>query len=333
MPTLKEVAQAAGVSVATASYVLTGKRRMSDDVMLRVREAAKRLGYQPNRAARALRMGRSHTLGLIVPDITNPFFPQLAQAIEARARAEGYATVLFESGYQSEAEAQALKFLTERDVDGIIWVLSGSGRVPTKRPSIPTVVVDYAPPGWSSVHADDYGGGQLQARFAIEAGHRNVALLWGPLSVTSIQERRRGFLDECVGDLNIVLELESHFTMSLARSVQAKLADRSSEYTLLICGNDVLAAGAMRSLRRAGIEIPDEVSVLGFDDTILCDIVEPSLSTIAQPTRKLGTLSVEMLLRALGDENRPPEVVVVPVRLRERLSTRRIVPDALVSVP
>lgn len=328
MATLKDVAKHAGVSVAAASYVLSGKKQMSPNVTDRVEQAAKTLGYRLNGAARALRTGQTQMLGLIVPDITNPFFPQLARVIEARARNKSFLTVLFESGYEADTEEQGLNMLTERGVDGLIWVLSGSGRLPSGKPPLPTVIIDYAPPGWSSVRADDYDGGCKQARFAIEAGHKNVALLWGPLSVTSIQERRRGFLDTSIGELNIVLELDTAFNVNLPKTVERKLIDRHQDYTLLVCGNDVLAIGAMKSLKRAGIDVPGDVSVLGFDDTYLSETVEPPLSTMAQPTGKLGTLAVDLLLRSIQDNGAKPETIVVPVSLRERRSTRRLVPRA-----
>jgi LacI family transcriptional regulator len=324
MATLRDVAKLAGVSVATASYVLTGKKRMSEEVEQRIHQAVQQIGFQPNSMARALRTGQSKTLGLIVPDITNPFFPQFAQAVETRARTEGYATVLMESGYEAQTELQNLDFLTSRGVDGLIWTLSGSGRLPSSKPSVPTVITDYAPSGWHSVHADDYGGGRLQARFALQAGHQKVMLLWGLLSITAIQERQRGFYDESAGRLTVVAELESPFSLNLSKSLERKLLSQAKDCTLLICGNDVLAIAAIKAFKRAGIAVPEQVSVIGFDDTPLSEIVEPSLTTIAQPTKKLGSLAVDLLLGQIqGRKDLTPQIIV-PVSLIERGSTRRL---------
>jgi len=297
---------------------------MSAEVVERVNRAIEQTRYQPNRAAQALRTGRSRSLGLIVPDITNPFFSQLAQAVEARARAEGYATVLMESGYDAKAELQSLEFLTTHHVDGLVWIFSGERPPSFGMPAIPTVVVDYAPSDWVSVRADDYGGGRMLARFALEAGHCNVLLVWGLLSVRSIQERRRGFYDESAGALEVACEIETPFSLRLPKAVERQILSRAGRYSLVICGNDVLAIGTMRCLKRAGIDIPGEVSVIGFDDTPLCEVVDPPLSSIAQPTKKLGGMAVNLLLGQIAGHRMNPNSVIVPVTLVERGSTRRI---------
>jgi LacI family transcriptional regulator len=246
------------------------------------------------------------------------------RAIEARARAEGYATVLIESGYEPQTEKQGLDFLISHGVDGLIWSLSGSGRLPPKKPSVPTVLVDYAPAGWYSVHADDYGGGRMQARYALASGHKDVALLWGPLSVTSIQKRRSGFYDESKEALNVVTELESPFALELPKGVERKLLAKLGTYTFLVCGNDVLAVAAIRALKRVGVDVPGQISVIGFDDVYIAEVVDPPLTTIAQPTKKLGALAVETVVRSIQKIQPRHDTVIVPVSLKERASTRRI---------
>ncbi len=322
MSTIKAVAKHAGVSPATVSHVINGTKRITPEVTERVRQAISEIDYRPNSVARALRTGKSRTLGLIVPDITNPFFPQLAQAVEAQARAKGYATVLLESSYQADTEERGVDFLVSRGVDGLIWTLSGSDRLPAAPPRIPTVILDYAPVDWASVRADDYGGGKMQARFALETGHKNVVLLWGMLSVTSIQERRRGFHDESAGRLNVVEELYTPFSLDLPKAIQRKLVSRRGAYSFLACGNDVLAVGAIKALKAAQMGVPDDVSVIGFDETPLATIVDPPLTTVAQPTKKLGTLAVDLLLNKIRGEASLRTSVVMPVRLIERGSTR-----------
>jgi LacI family transcriptional regulator len=320
MPTMMDVAQRAGVSVATVSYVLNGNKPISTEVVERVQEAMRATGYQPNSVARALRTGQSRTLGLVVPDLTNPSFPQFIQAIEARARADGYATILMESS-NKETEAQSLTFLTQRGVDGLIWML-GSDHLPTTKPSVPTVILDYAPTGWLSVHADDYGGGRMQARFAKQTGHKNVALLWGARSLTSVQERRRGFHDESGGGLNIALELETPFSLELPKSLERKLEAERGNYSFLACGSDLLAIAAIKALRAMKINVPEDVSVIGFDDTPLSTVIDPPLTTIAQPIKKLGTFAVELLLIQIQDKDVLQPSMVIPVSLIQRSSTK-----------
>jgi LacI family transcriptional regulator len=320
---MMDVAQRAGVSVATVSYVLNGNKPISTEVVERVQEAMRATGYQPNSVARALRTGQSRTLGLVVPDLTNPSFPQFIQAIEARARGDGYATVLMESS-NKETEAQSLTFLTQRGVDGLIWML-GSDHLPSIKPSVPTVILDYAPTGWLTVHPDDYGGGRMQARFAKQTGHKNVVLLWGPRSLTSMKERRRGFHDESGGDLNVVLELETSFSLELPKSLERKLESERGNYTFLACGNDMLAIAAIKALKTLGIAVPEDVSVIGFDDTPLSTVIDPPLTTIAQPVKKLGTFAVELLLIQLQDKDILQPSMVIPVSLVQRSSTKPLV--------
>lgn len=325
MPTIRDVAKDAGVSTATVSHVINQTKNITPAVVARVKASMQKIGYQPNSVARALRTGQTRTLGFIVPDITNPFFPQLIQSVEAKARAQGYATVLLESGYDAKTEAQGLEFLIHRGVDGIIWIFSGSERVPTKPSSIPMVIIDYAPKGWASVRADDYEGGRLQAKFALEGGHRKVALLLGLLSVSSIQVRRKGFYDESQDKLELVVEVESPFSFDLPKTIAQELVKHHQHYSLLICSNDVLAIAAMKVLRRAGISVPDQVSVLGFDDTVLSEIVEPSLSTIAQPTEDISTIVIDNLLKQIQGIPVDKDPIIVPVKLIERGSTKRLV--------
>ena len=322
MPTLKDVANIAGVSTATVSYVLTGKKRVSPEIETRIRQAVASTGYQPNRAARALRTGRTHSLGLIVPDIANPFFPQLAQAIEDRARREGYALVLIDAANDAEAELQGLAFLEQHNVDGLIWVPS-SERLPRRELPFPAVVLDHETPGFSTVCADDSGGGRMQARHALEMGHVHVALLSGPERLQSARERRRGFLETAAQGLDVMLDLHAPFTMSLPRDVERELIRRRNEFSFIACGNDSQAVAVLRALKTAGSRVPEDVSVIGFDNNMLAEIVDPALTTIEQPIRDIGHLAVELALEAMGGSS-APRGLVVPVRLRERHSTRRL---------
>jgi LacI family transcriptional regulator len=319
MTTLKDVAQIAGVSTATVSYVLTGKKHVSSEIENRIHAAVRQTGYQPNRAARALRTGRTHSLGLIVPDIANPFFPALAQAIEERARREGYALVLIDATYNPEAELQGLAFLEQHSVDGLIWVPS-SETLPRRDLPFPAVILDHPTPGFSTICADDQGGGRMQARHAIQLKHERVALLSGPQRLASARERRRGFIEGAQGALTLVLDLHAPFTLKLPREVEQELIARRGEYSFLACGNDNQAVAAMRLFRNAGISVPSDVSVIGFDNNMLAEIVDPGLTTIEQPIREIGSLAVEMALEAVRGKT-ASEDLIVPVRLNERGST------------
>lgn len=317
--TLKDVAQVAGVSTATVSYVLNNTKTVSPEVVSRVQEAVAKTGYRLNMAARALRTGQSKTFVLFIPDIANPFFAPMIKSIELKARLHGYATVLFESGYDLEAEARGLDFMKQHRFDGIVCVLRDFTRLPEQDRALPTVVIDYASSDRFSVHANDYEGGRLQARHATELGHRRAVAIWGLQSIASIRERRRGFLEESQGRLELVEELETPFRLELPSEAAQTLLSRN-DYSFVVCGNDELAIATMRVLKSAGIRVPDDVSVIGFDDIPLCEIVEPSLSSIEHPAALIGQLAVESLMQQINGASSPHQVIV-PVQLKARHST------------
>ena len=323
----------AGVSTATASHVFSGRKHVSAELSARVRGAASELGYRLNTVARALRTGHSGIIALIVPDITNPFFPQLARAVEAHAKKRGYALILIDAGYEASIETHGIDLLAGGRADGLIWVPSVS-QAPRSRPSFPVVVFDHEAFGYSSVHADDYGGGRLQARFARESGHRDVTLIAGPQVFASARERRRGFRDEANGALNIVLELETPLDRTLPKALQRQLLKPPRPFSFVACDNDTIAVSVLRAFRAAGTRVPEDVSVIGFDNNMLAEIVDPPLTTIRQPIDKLGALAVDLLVRQIHGGADHAEHLIAPVTLIERASTRHIaLPVGRATVP
>ncbi len=316
MVNLKDVAQAAGVSVATVSYVLRGAKPVSREVELRVWQVARELGYQPNRSAQTLRTGRSRTLGLLVPDLTNPYFPALVQVIETTARALGYALILIDAQNDPATEREGLELLAGYSVAGSVWVPVGE----PPKPPFPTVIVDRPAEGFDAVQADHYQGGALLAAYALELGHHRIGLLSGPRELISAQERRRGFL-EGLGGLDPVWECAVPFALELPEAALARLT--RNEITLLVCANDVVAIGAVRSLKQLGRRVPGEVSVLGFDDVPWAALLEPPLATVRQPVAELGRTAVMLLHERIQAPEAPIKRQVLPVELVARRSAQK----------
>lgn len=318
-PTIKDVAKAAGVSQATVSYVLNNLNKVSPGVDAHVRRVARELGYSRNRAARALKTGRNNVIGCIMPSLLSPVFPEIAQAVQQRAEEHGFATFVIDSGMQTPArEAEAIRVLAEHGADGAIAVL-GSPRPASDRPTLPLVVIDQPMEGMDGVYADHRGGGRLLAEYAIGLGHRRVGLLSGLQSLYSSRERREGFVEAARGRIDIVWDIEVPLTPSLPEAAIAALHRR--DVTLIVCVNDLIAMVALSVLRQARIRVPEDVSVMGFDDMQWSSWPLLNLTTVRQPLGQLGRDAVDLLVRRLNAPDAEIANIVLPVSLVERGST------------
>jgi LacI family transcriptional regulator len=313
--TLKDVARVAGVSTATVSHVLNGTKTVAEGTRERVEAAVEALGYRLSQPARTLRTGRHRVLGLLLPDLTNPFFPSLAQAVAETARQLGYGLMLSESGADCHSESQALAALEQR-VDGVVWIPEAPH--PAHRPHRPAVIIDRVGPelaAFDSVSSDHRAGGRLQARLALELGHRRIGLLAGPADSISACSRREA-LCEALGEIRPEWILEVPFSMELPPETVERLAD--TRVTLVIAANDAVAIGALKALKAHGRRVPQDVSLIGFDDIPWAAIVEPPLSTVRQPVRAIGRRAVELLHRRLAGQGGEPTHLVLPVEYVER---------------
>jgi LacI family transcriptional regulator len=310
MTTMNDVARVAEVSIATVSHVINGTRFVSPERAERVLAAMRELDYTPDATARSLRVGRTHTIGLVIPDNSNPFFAELARRIEGAGFDAGYTTILGNSGELPERERQYVSTLLSKRVDGLIIAPFRAVEPPLKRvlakAKIPIVVIDRDDvlPAADAVLHDDAGGGRQAAEHLLELGHSSIACVAGPPHHGPGPGRLEGFLSALregsvtVGE-DAIVHGDHHFEGG--RAGTAELLARGGRFTALFAANDLMAAGAIRELLANGRSVPGDVSVIGFDDAPLAEMTSPALSTIRQPLQEMGDTAVSLLLARLHD--------------------------------
>jgi LacI family transcriptional regulator len=323
MATLKDIATAVGVSVATVSNVLNDRPNVGRVIRQKVLRAANKMGYRPNRAAQAMRTGRTRAIGLVLPDLTNPFFPELAQAVENTARSLGLLVCLVDSQGRAEGEANGFALLMQHAVDGIIWCPVGPRLPPYLHSATrPVVLIDRPRPGFPVVHSDYVMGGHLLAAYALRMGHTHVGLLSGPQNLASARQRRDGFVEAFPRDIKVAWEVVVGFD-GVLNAAALKALQRRGRATLIVAGNDLIAISAMRCLAEAGVRVPEDVSITGFDNIRWTDVVTPRLTTIAQPVGAIGAKAVQLMQQRLSGEKISGQRTIFDVTLIERDSVRR----------
>jgi LacI family transcriptional regulator len=309
MTTMNDVARVAEVSIATVSHVINGTRFVSPERVDRVHAAMRQLAYTPDATARSLRVGRTHTIGVVIPDNSNPFFAELARRIEEAGFDAGYTTILGNSGERPDRERQYVSTLLSKRVDGLIIapfraVDRALERLLDKA-GIPVVVIDQdgALPLADFVLHDDAGGGRLAAEHLMGLGHEAIACVAGPPHHGPGPGRLVGFLD-ALREAGLTVEddaiVVADYHFEGGRAATAELLSRGHAFTALFAANDLMAAGAMRELLRAGRTVPGDVSVIGFDDAPLAEMTAPALTTVRQPL-EMGDTAVKLLLSRLDD--------------------------------
>jgi len=311
--TISQVAEYAGVSVGTVSNVVNRPERVSEATRERVREAVKALGWVPNGSAATLRAGQATLVGLIVPDIRNPFFTEVARGAEDMAAANGEAIVVCNTDWLLADERRALDALARQRVRGVIINPAGEDERYLEwlvDRGIAMVLLDHRRSAGlvPAVIVDDVLGGRLAGEHLLELGHRRIALVNGPTSIPQCEDRRRGLIDaltdagvDAASDL-FELEVEAMDAPSGVAAVEKVLAEFSP--TAIFCTNDLLAIGVIRGLRQRGLRAPDDIAVIGYDDVELAAMTDPPLTTVHQPSYELGATAYELLRSGAEPEQR-----------------------------
>jgi LacI family transcriptional regulator len=299
--TIAEVAARAGVSTATVSRVLSGSVAARPDTRDRVLAAARELDYRPSAIARALKRRETRTLGLLVTDVGNPFYPQVVAAVEAAAHELGYGIVLANGGNEVARELEHLDLLAERRVDGLIVASAHVthehlGRLERARLPVVLVNADVQAAGIASVSTDHRLGARLATAHLVDLGHRRIGHISAPASHAAARARLAGVRDGTASvDDPVVVEGNA----DIAGGATAVAALLAAGVTAIVAYNDLTAIGALRALHAAGRTVPDQVSVVGFDDIEMAAWTDPPLTTVRQPIPDLGRWAVERLVAGL----------------------------------
>lgn len=322
--TIREVARAAGVSVATVSRVVNNaSNHVRPDTRDRVLAAIGRLRYEPNLVARGLKKRVTRTVGLIIPDISNPFYPAIARGIEDVASRAGLGVLLCNTYEDLGKERAYLALLNTRMVDGLIFATVGANTAHLRmlrRRGVPAVLVARAPAGVGidAVLVDNRRGARDATAHLIRLGHRDIAFIGGPDSLAVEVEREAGYreaLAEAGISPNPRLRFNGGFRAEGGAAAVRALLERRERFSAIFAANDLMAIGAMEELRHRGRRIPHDVAVVGFDDITFASLVEPRLTTVAQPKYRMGCLAMERLLHLLGGGDRRPRRLVLEPKL------------------
>jgi LacI family transcriptional regulator len=324
-----DIAREANVSQSTVSRVINNNPRVSEATRKRVKNAMARFGYAPNAAARTLITGRSNLIGLVVSNITNPFYPEVIETIVATAAEHDYNVILCNTRESLKLQTAYLELLIEHQVDGAILtssLLDSEGLMAQAGiDRIPLVMVNrtVAGLGVDSVHMDNKAAGILVARHLVDLGHRAIAFVGGVEATSTNSARLAGFRTE-LNALRVTLRDEyvvhREFTRGSGYALTQQLLTLPSRPTALFCADDLIALGAMDALLDAGLRVPQDVAVVGVDDVQAASLRQVGLTTVRQPTAEMGRRAVQLLLERMrgGSDGEPIEIV-----LRPRLIVRR----------
>ncbi|WP_295529611.1 LacI family DNA-binding transcriptional regulator [uncultured Pseudacidovorax sp.] len=328
--TIRDVATASGVHVSTVSRALdpARRKRISKEVLELVEETARRLGYQPNRAASALRTGRTHTIGVLLPDITNPVFPPILQGIEAAAAARGYFVFVANVGDPQLAQP-ILARMKAQQIDGLVMAIAlrEDPLIDFVRDSgMHAVMVNRADESGRlpAAVSDDRLAMKLAVDHLVALGHRRIAHLAGPQTVPTGVGRRQG-VEQALRDHRLpaprIVECDSYSREAGQQAMRVLLESSGKRPEAVVCCNDLVALGAYDVLRAAGLRIPQDISITGHNDMPLVDMVDPPLTTIRLPHRELGWQAAEMLFQAIEGQALLASTVVLRPELVVRAST------------
>lgn len=325
MATIKDVASEAGVSVATVSRTLNGVDRVSPEVRERVVAAAERLSYRPNAVARSLKSQNTRTLGLVIPNIRNPFFTQMARVVEDAARERGYSLIFGNTDESPEKEAEYLDVLLEKQVDGLI-VSPARATSPhleqIVRDGVPIVFLDRFVRGIEApvVRADGRRAVDDLVGHLTGFGHDKLAIISGPSETVPGRERLDAFLNGAE-NRNVPVSRErvkvGDFRRESGLKAMHELLELDEPPTAVFAANNLMALGALQALKRAGMRIPEDISFASFDDVSWFELIEPAITVVEQPVAKLGTAAAEMLPALVEREEVEPVILEAELVVRE----------------
>ena len=315
---VRQVAQRAGVSIATVSRALNTPEAVAEETRARVLAIATEMGYKPSTLGRNLVTGRSHLIGLIIPNIGSPLYGDMARGIEDVLQGTGLQVVLASTRDDSELELQATADLLNHRVDSGIVINSRAGDSSLLEAHSGWVYISPESPSFPMrVELDNYAGGRLAVQHLIDLGHRNIVHVAGPLREG--KDRERGWRDELEDNsLSEGVRVLGDYTLESGVHATEEILRQGTPDAIFASG-DLMAVGALRALRKAGLRVPKDVSLIGFDDAEFASLVQPTLTTVQQPSYLMGKKAAELVLNHLGGEE--PSIVFLHPKIIERDST------------
>jgi len=327
--TMHDIASRAEVSLGTVSHVINGTAPVRDALKKRVLQAIDELGYQPNHLSRGLRRNRTNLIGMIIPDIMNPFFPSVVRGVEDMAYKASYRLLLCNADNDVQKETAYLNDLRSFLPAGIILIPSLDHKIPWEGMAPPVVCLDRRPNGWKgdSVTVANEEGGRAAAEHLIAMGHKVIGIVRGPSNVVTAEKRVTGFLKAIKGaKLSISPEYiqEGQFDRESGYACTLRLLNMLPRPTAIFTASDLMATGALSAIKASKLKCPDDVSVVSFDGLAFTELTEPALTSIFQPSYQLGYTAARLLLDRINGEDFPPQNLVLDTELKIRDSVRRI---------
>lgn len=331
MATMKDIARLAGVSTSTVSHVINKSRFVSEDIAERVNKAAQDLNYAPSALARSLKMNRTRTIGMLVTTSTNPFFGEVVKGVERSCYHKGYNLILCNTEGDNERMKASINTLLQKRVDGLLLMcstLEGERiEVFDRYPDIPVVVMDWGPMLFPSDKIQDNSlrGGYIAANYLIECGHKEIGCITGPLIRHQAQMRYEGYkraVLEAGLDIHPNWIVEADFECEGGYEAFNKMLAKGPLPSAIFVSNDMMAMGVINAANEKGIRIPEDLSLMGYDDIHIARFMSPALTTIHQPKYRLGKAAVDTLLARLENEALEPQIVQLEPTLVVRKSIK-----------
>lgn len=299
MSTIKKVAEEAKVSVATVSRVLNSTGYVNEETRKKVLKVIEELDYKPNSVARSLFKKQSMTIALIVPNITNPFFPEVARAIEDVLSSKDYTLILCNSDDNADKEKKYFEVMKQKYVDGVIVVTSTLTPQYIEEKGIPIVAVDrFIDPNIPCISVNNIEGAKRAVQYLRATGCKKIAHIRGPKHITSAEDRYVGYLSEVEDESWFQSDYVKcgNFNIEQTTAVTKKMLEENPEIDGIFAGNDLMAVGVIKAAVQLGKRIPEDVSIIGFDGINLCKMTNPEITTIAQPIYDIGSVAAQTLL-------------------------------------
>jgi LacI family transcriptional regulator len=328
--TIRSVAKMAGVAPSTVSHYLNRTAPVSQSTAENVERAINKLNYRVNLGARSLRLQKTHSIGLVIPNISTPFFGEIATTIEDNLWEQDFQTLLCISERDVEREFLQCANLASRQVDGILLAYNSEKSRLTEISEelhVPVVFIDRPVPGRNSVATDNRLGGRMAARHLAELGHRTIGVLCGEVEIRNVKERISGFKAELKKwDIEIREDYFVHGLQALHLGLRVnELLEKKPRPTAIFATNDIVAMGAWHVILASGLRIPEDISLVGYDDIEVSRYLIPGLTTVAQPTNEIGAQAVKLLLDLirgnLGNDGTIPKEISIPPVLEIRGTT------------